>query len=84
MELQIADLQSATQDAEAAAEKIERQRRALEADLQVCFSCFILRNRTFSLFYYALRVVRKLGNYFLSFVKQQNRLINFSFYFYIC
>ena len=36
LELQIADLQSATQDAEAAAEKIERQRRALEADLQVC------------------------------------------------
>lgn len=35
LELQIVDLQSATQDAEAAAEKIERQRRSVESDLQV-------------------------------------------------
>lgn len=41
LELQIADLQSATLDAEAAAEKIERQRRALEADLQVCSLSFL-------------------------------------------
>jgi t-SNARE complex subunit (syntaxin) len=42
LELQINDLQSTTQDAEAAAEKIERQRRAIEADLQVfCVLCFV-------------------------------------------